>query len=73
MFHPVGHIFRRRVGAVSMFLHSPLTLCVLRHVRYNTVLRVIENVRCNGKFEKYHMEFVNILSLNTIFVILKVG
>ena len=39
--------------------------CVLRMLGTNTMLGTIENVRCN-------MELINILSLNTIFVILQV-
>ena len=39
--------------------------CVLRMLGANTMLGAMENVRCN-------MEFINILSLNTIFVILQV-
>ena len=39
--------------------------CVLRMLGTNTMLGPMENVGCN-------MEFINILSLNTIFVILQV-
>ena len=39
--------------------------CVLCMLGANTMLGAMENVRCN-------MEFINILTLNTIFVILQV-
>ena len=39
--------------------------CVLHMLGANTMLDAMENVR-------YNMEFINILSLNTIFVILQV-
>ena len=39
--------------------------CVLRMLGANTMLGTMENVRCN-------MEFINILSLDTIFVTLQV-
>ena len=39
--------------------------CVLHMLGTNIMLGAMENVRCN-------MEFINILSLNTIFVILQV-
>ena len=46
-------------------LRSVSVFCVLHMLGTNTMLGTMENVRCN-------MEFINILSVNTIFVILQV-